>query len=128
MPTHTVHFVTSETINPDYRKAIQGILRAYNEQAATIRGPEAKPLNIQVNDAQGQLLGGMVAATYWGWLVIDLLAVVEQARGQGLGKALMEQAESDARRPRLLTRPHQHLCTSGTWLLPEARIWHYWAT
>ncbi len=98
MTTQTPPFAISETVNPDYRKAIQGILRAYNEQAATIRGPEAKALNIQVNDAQGQLLGGVVAATYWGWLVIDLLAVVEQARGQGLGKALMEQAESEARR------------------------------
>lgn len=102
---HSYSFTLNTTADVDYRKQIQAILRAHNEQIVPFRGPQAQPLNIRVTDAHGQLLGGILAATYWGWLVIDLLALVEEVRGQGLGTELMERVEAEAR-ARDCTRAH----------------------
>ncbi len=41
--------------------------------------------------------GGLIAQLYWDWMWIEILAVPERWRGQGLGRALIEQAESVAR-------------------------------
>ena len=42
----------------------------------------------------GELQGGLVAATYWGWLFVDLLFVKEAHRGLGLGSSLLARAEA----------------------------------
>jgi GNAT superfamily N-acetyltransferase len=47
---------------------------------------------------EDEILGGLVAATYWGWLYVDLLWVREDQRGKGYGRRLMEQVEAEARR------------------------------
>jgi GNAT superfamily N-acetyltransferase len=62
-------------------------------------------LNIQVHDAQGQWVGGILAATYWNWLVIDVLALVDEVRGRGIGTQLMARVEAEAR-ARGCTRAH----------------------
>jgi GNAT superfamily N-acetyltransferase len=46
-----------------------------------------------------------VAQTYWGWLVVDVLAVVDAARGSGIGTQLVDTAEIEARH-RGCTRAH----------------------
>ncbi len=94
---HPYTFTLSTIADPEYRNHIQGILRAHNTRMSTLRGPDAEPLNIRITNPQGQLVGGIVASTYWGWLVIDLLAVIDEVRGQGLGKQLMQQAEAEGR-------------------------------
>lgn len=43
-------------------------------------------------------MGGLIAQTYWNWLSIDLLAVAEEARGQGLGTQLITRAEMEAKK------------------------------
>jgi GNAT superfamily N-acetyltransferase len=80
-------------------------LRAQYGRVGLVRGSETQPLNIQVYNAQGAWVGGILAATYWGWVVIDVLAVVEEARSQGIGTALMAQVEAEAR-ARGCTRAH----------------------
>jgi GNAT superfamily N-acetyltransferase len=99
MPDH--HSFTcsvSSNIDPAFRRSLQGILRDHNAQASTLHGPEdTVPLTIYARDDQGHIVGGIVAQTYWNWLVIDLLAVTEEKRGRGLGRRLMEHAEAEAR-------------------------------
>ncbi len=101
--------------DPAFRSSLQGILRDYNAQVSTLFGPEdTVPLTIYAHDDQGHVLGGIVAQTYWNWLVVDLLVVTEEKRGCGLGRRLMEHAEAEARsrgcsRAHTTTYAHQAL-------------------
>ncbi|MBW4697882.1 MAG: GNAT family N-acetyltransferase [Aphanocapsa lilacina HA4352-LM1] len=45
----------------------------------------------------GSIVGGLVGATYWQWLYVDLLWVDERLRGQGYGGQLLAAAEQEAR-------------------------------
>jgi len=77
------------------RQAILQPLRAYNEAQA---GPgNYQPLVITIQDAAGQIIGGLWGSTGYGWLYTQLLAVPEHLRGQGLGAQLLERAEAEAR-------------------------------
>jgi len=53
---------------------------------------------LAAHDDQGALTGGLVAGTSYGWLLTKCLWVADAYRGQGLGRALMAQAEDKARR------------------------------
>ena len=59
------------------------LIRAYNQSK---REPsKSEPLNIYVEDEQGNLIAGMVAETFGHWLEIEYLYVQENLRGQGIG-------------------------------------------
>jgi predicted N-acetyltransferase YhbS len=67
---------------------------------------EALRQNVPPNDAQqltlvarrgGDLIGGLVGSTSYGWLLVKMLWVAEPERGHGLGTRLMAQAEAVAR-------------------------------
>ena len=51
-----------------------------------------------LEDAEGGLLGGLIAATYWGWLDIQVCWLAESVRGQGYGRRMLAMAEAEARR------------------------------
>lgn len=55
-----------------------------------------QPVTLVVRDARGQVIGGLLGMTYWGWLVIEILWLDESARGQGLGQQLVARAEQIA--------------------------------
>ena len=74
-------------------------------------GPAIHQYNIQqAGDDQGQSLcfvvrgpdqeiaGGVIGATHWGWLHVDLMWVKEELRGRGYGHRLLELAEQEARK------------------------------
>jgi GNAT superfamily N-acetyltransferase len=42
-------------------------------------------------------LGGIIAATHWDWLYVDLMWLHEDVRGLGFGRRLLEMAEQEAR-------------------------------
>ena len=54
------------------------------------------PLNIVEYDADGNIIGGILAGTYWGWMYIDILWVREDFRRQGIGSKLLVEAEKEA--------------------------------
>jgi GNAT superfamily N-acetyltransferase len=54
-----------------------------------VDGPDAQPLLIRVIDEQGALVGGLIGLIYWGWLVIDVMALEPHVRRQGLGSELL---------------------------------------
>jgi GNAT superfamily N-acetyltransferase len=73
-------------------RALGDKLNAYNEA-------HAGPLNFErvffsVRDAEGSLVGGLLGATYWGWLFVSVLFVDEALRGTGLGGELLARAET----------------------------------
>ena len=73
------------------------------------------PLNIVEYDADGNLIGGILGGTYWGWMYVDILWVREDHRGKGIGSKLLTEAEKEAK-----TRGchHVHLDTMS-WQAPD---------
>jgi GNAT superfamily N-acetyltransferase len=81
---------------PPVREAILDTLIAHNTRAA---GPARWVPFAVVLRAPGEtrVQGGLWAACYYDWCFIELLAVPEASRGQGLGRRLMAEAEAFAR-------------------------------
>lgn len=57
-------------------------------------GPrDEKPLALTLRDGAGALVAGLNGVSHWRWLYVRHLWVAEAARGRGLGRRLMEEAE-----------------------------------
>jgi GNAT superfamily N-acetyltransferase len=74
--------------------AIAAPLQQFNNE----NGPPANysSLVLQVLNAEGNVTGGLFGKIAYDWLHIEFLVVPESLRGQGMGRALMQQAESIA--------------------------------
>lgn len=70
-------------------------IREYNEQQAGEDG--ARSLCFAVRAPDQEIVGGVIGATYWDWLHIDLMWVKEEYRGRGYGQRLLALAEEEAR-------------------------------
>lgn len=81
--------------SPADREAVLAPLRAYN--IAQAGDPRIRPVAILITADDGIGEGGLWGRIGYDWLFVELLAVPEAARGQGLGRALMQQAEAIAR-------------------------------
>ena len=53
-------------------------------------------LLITVRDADGSVAGGLLGATYLGWLQVQAVWLPEALRGRGYGSELMDLAEAEA--------------------------------
>ena len=71
------------------------LIRDYNRSKR--EASTSEPLNIFVEDEDGNLMGGLVAETFGYWLEIEYLYVSEDLRGQGLGSDILQRAEEEAR-------------------------------
>src|SRR5215831_14181873 len=58
---------------------------------------DQRPLIIAIDDANGQVVGGLWGRTAYDWLFVELLFVPESLRGRGVGSELMTRAEHEAR-------------------------------
>jgi GNAT superfamily N-acetyltransferase len=91
----------SATADTEAREFIRRQLRAFNdtrsEHHRAIRSAEPTPLDILIKDAAGEILGGLIASTYWGWLELNVLWVAEDLRRHGYGRTLLRMAEAEAR-------------------------------
>lgn len=75
--------------------ALNAMLNDHNTQYV---GPARHvPLWVFARDGTGKVQGGVRGQTYWGWCSIDVLAVAEPYRGQGIGSRLLAKAEEIAR-------------------------------
>ena len=71
-------------------------LAAFNASKAD--GETPNYLFIAVRDAAGAMQGGLIGATYLGWLSITAVSLDESLRGQGHGARIMQMAEDEALR------------------------------
>ncbi|CAN2535703.1 hypothetical+protein [Methylocapsa aurea] len=67
------------------------------EIAARFRPRDEAPFSIVAHDEQSALIGGLNGVVHWRWLYIRHLWVAQQRRGMGLGTALLQRAEDEAR-------------------------------
>jgi GNAT superfamily N-acetyltransferase len=94
-------------VDQDTRQAVEANLRAFNDtRSPALRGYRERgetdqvPLDLYVYDDDGELVGGVVADTWGGWLAIDLVWVREDQRGSGLGSEMLQRIEERARTER----------------------------
>ncbi len=80
----------------EVRAAILKPLRAHNLAQAGAPKPQAIALVIR-DEHSGEIIGGLQAEIFYRWMFIELLAIPEQARGQGTGAQLLKMAEDTAR-------------------------------
>ena len=76
---------------------------------------EFTPLSLVEYDGDGNVIGGLLGGTYWGWLYVDILWVQEEYRGKGIGSGLLLAAEREAAKRGC---HHAHLETMS-WQAPE---------
>ena len=74
---------------------IFAVIRALNDTQIGVWNPQR--FGYFARGADGNFLGGVYGVIARGWLYLDGIAVVEAARGQGLGTQLLHAAEAEAR-------------------------------
>jgi GNAT superfamily N-acetyltransferase len=86
-------FAISFETAPDVAELLQlrAGLSAFNRQHAD--DDTFAPITLLVHDRNGTLLGGLLGGTYWGWLVVEIVWLAEEARHHGIGSRLLQQAE-----------------------------------
>ena len=85
-----------EYIESQKSQVIGDLIRFYNRSKR--EAAESEPLNLYIEDEQGELMAGLVAETFGNWLEIEYLFVKEDLRGQGIGSQLLHRAESEAKK------------------------------
>lgn len=70
-------------------------LREFNEAHAGQGGYQR--LGVFLSAPDGEVVGGLVGATFWDWFYIELLWLPEGLRGRGFGRRLLSLAEAEAR-------------------------------
>ena len=75
---------------------IRKALYQYNDEKVGADGHT--PIGIVEYDNDGNIIGGIIGGTYWGWLYIDILWVDENYRHHGIGSKLLTEAEEEARK------------------------------
>lgn len=101
-------FMDENAMNDEYQVAIeaqpdpddmQALVQGLTEfNAAHLGGELPQYLLATVRDARATLAGGLLGATYLGWLTIQVLWLKESARARGQGSTLLALAEAEALR------------------------------
>ncbi len=90
-----LEFVLSTDVG-ETREAAETVmrgLRAYNYEKT--QDADFQPLRIFLRDEKGEIVGGLLADTYWGWLDLGSIWVAEHLREHGYGRQLMARAEAE---------------------------------
>ncbi len=80
---------------PEWNDRIRQGLYQYNREQIGFR--DLAELALAAVDEDGNVVGGIIGSTIWGWLLIDVLWVAAEYRHQGYGIQLLRQAEEAAR-------------------------------
>lgn len=65
-----------------------------NSLADTLPQSSNSSFVLAANDPSSNLIGGLTASISYGWLLVKILWVKDEYRGVGLGRSLMNQAET----------------------------------
>ena len=74
---------------------IGGGISEFNKQQAG--DDKGQNLCFVLQTPDQEVVGGVIGATFWDWLYIDLMWIKEELRGQGYGHLLLTRAEDEGR-------------------------------
>ena len=83
----------AEAVDDETAGHVEAIVNRYNLE---VMGSDWQPLNVVLRLPGGEVVGGLLGATEWGWLHVEMLAIEEPHRGKGYGSKLLEAAEREA--------------------------------
>jgi predicted N-acetyltransferase YhbS len=86
----------SDAVDPAVREAVGEGLRTYNTARTEGREDRKVPLSV-VAHREGELVGGALGDTHYGWLYLSWLWVAEAERRVGLGRRLVARFEAEGR-------------------------------
>ncbi len=87
------------TVEPDDFRAVHDVIRRGIRGAdpSDVGARDYQALCLSLRDAADDgIVGGLIGATMWAWLMIDGLWVAEALRGRGLGGQLLARSEAVA--------------------------------
>lgn len=58
--------------------------------------PDLRPLNVFLRDERGEVVGGLLGHSVYGWAYVAKLWVSAEFRGKGFGRELLQAAEREA--------------------------------
>jgi GNAT superfamily N-acetyltransferase len=58
--------------------------------------PVLEPLHVFLRDSDGEIVGGLLGHSIYGWMYVAKLWIAQEFRGRGLGRELLEAAEREA--------------------------------
>ncbi|MDR3424398.1 MAG: GNAT family N-acetyltransferase [Alphaproteobacteria bacterium] len=87
------HLTVFDLIDDDALKALELRLEQ-NAEEQNAPPYQSTPLSVLAHDDNGALVGGLTGKTFWNWLYIDMLWVRKEDRGKGLGRELVDKAET----------------------------------
>ena len=94
----------SDVVAPaDVRAIEDGLIE--HARVSGIEPRDYRPLGFLLRDDDGELVGGLIGATVWGWLQVRDLWIAERARAQRWGSRLLQLAEREA-----IARGCHHAC------------------
>jgi GNAT superfamily N-acetyltransferase len=95
LETRMTHSVALEAIpqSADMKVIVQGLLEFNRVQSG---GSTPEYLVVTLRDEQGKVAGGLVGATYLGWLQVNMFWLPDDLRGRGYGTELLALAEKEA--------------------------------
>src|SRR5262249_16231066 len=67
-------------------------LEEHNSVQGIVWQPQSLVLLLR-DEGSGEIVGGLLGETHFGWLRVSILAVAARLRGQGWGQRLMREAE-----------------------------------
>jgi GNAT superfamily N-acetyltransferase len=90
-------FTITHEEDANFRKYLMRKLAALIPPVTEKHPADAQPLDISLDDVEGDVVAGLSAFTARGTLHIDLLWVDDPMRGNGIGYRLVQMAEEQAR-------------------------------
>jgi GNAT superfamily N-acetyltransferase len=94
--SHTLPIRISDAVTDDDRRELEERLHAFNVESTGFR--DALDLSCLLRDSEGALVAGIDGFTWGGYAHVEVLWVSEPLRGKGIGRSLLEAAETEARR------------------------------
>ena len=86
-----------EVIHEENPEVLNALVAGVREHKVENMGPEeTMPLSVIARDDEGKIIGGVSGRTIFKNFLIEVVWVDKQTRGTGLGRKLMQKAESEA--------------------------------
>lgn len=86
----------SESSQTDIDAVEAGLVASIRRDMQGDASYDPEDMNIFIKSDDGTIVGGLLGASWWGWLYISVVWVHDDLQGKGFGTQLMQMAEDEA--------------------------------